>query len=270
MIRKMCSLAQPINRYFKFNTDREENWKTLKSLYEDLSLQKEDIEQRLKDNQIPKQDVESWLKEVEKIRSEVEAMERKIGEKKRVSRASLGRFFDEKTSTAKELLKRGRLYESPEKCFKYVILGGGVSAGYAAREFANHGVGKGELAIISREGVAPYERPALSKGYLFPKQPARLPGFHVCVGSGGERLLPEWYREKGIALFLGTEIVNADLAAKALTASSGRVFKFQKLIIATGSEAVRLSESEVEGAAAKNVFYLREIADAERLVEAIR
>lgn len=27
--------------------------------------------------------------------------------------------------------------------------------------------------------------------------PARLPGFHVCVGSGGERLLPEWYKEKG-------------------------------------------------------------------------
>lgn len=29
--------------------------------------------------------------------------------------------------------------------------------------------------------------------------PARLPGFHVCVGSGGERLLPEWYTEKGDA-----------------------------------------------------------------------
>ena len=27
--------------------------------------------------------------------------------------------------------------------------------------------------------------------------PARLPGFHVCVGSGGERLLPDWYTEKG-------------------------------------------------------------------------
>jgi hypothetical protein len=26
---------------------------------------------------------------------------------------------------------------------------------------------------------------------------ARLPGFHTCVGSGGERLLPEWYSEKG-------------------------------------------------------------------------
>lgn len=31
---------------------------------------------------------------------------------------------------------------------------------------------------------------------------ARLPGFHVCVGSGGERLLPEWYTEKGKILSL--------------------------------------------------------------------
>ncbi|ONI01814.1 hypothetical protein PRUPE_6G160700 [Prunus persica] len=78
------------------------------------------------------------------------------------------------------------------KNFKYVILGGGVSAGYAAREFAKQGLKPDELAVISKEAVAPYERPALSKAYLFPESPARLPGFHVCVGSGGERLLPEW------------------------------------------------------------------------------
>ncbi|PWA71874.1 hypothetical protein CTI12_AA234280 [Artemisia annua] len=85
--------------------------------------------------------------------------------------------------------------------------------GYATREFAKQRVKPGELAIISKEAVAPYERPTLSKAYLFPlpetvytseengwkvkpienkKQgPARLPGFHVCVGSGGEKLLPE-------------------------------------------------------------------------------
>lgn len=30
--------------------------------------------------------------------------------------------------------------------------------------------------------------------------PARLPGFHVCVGSGGERQLPEWYKDNGKGL----------------------------------------------------------------------
>ncbi|XP_012066458.1 monodehydroascorbate reductase [Jatropha curcas] len=157
-----------------------------------------------------------------------------------------------------------------EKSFKYVIVGGGVAAGYAAREFGKQGVQPGELAIISKEAVAPYERPALSKAYLFPEGTARLPGFHVCVGSGGERLLPEWYKEKGIELILGTEIVKADLAAKTLTSAAGEIFKYNILIVATGSTVIRLSDFGVKGADAKNIFYLREIDDADKLVEAIR
>ncbi|KAK6126318.1 hypothetical protein DH2020_039963 [Rehmannia glutinosa] len=154
--------------------------------------------------------------------------------------------------------------------FKYVILGGGVAAGYAAREFANQGVKPGELAIISKEAVAPYERPALSKAYLFPEGTARLPGFHVCVGSGGERLLPEWYTEKGISLILSTEIVKADLASKTLISAVGDTYKYQTLIIATGSTVIRLTDFGVQGADAKNIFYLREIDEADKLVEAIK
>lgn len=157
-----------------------------------------------------------------------------------------------------------------EKQFKYVILGGGVAAGYAAREFAKQGVKPGDLAIISKEAVAPYERPALSKAYLFPEGTARLPGFHVCVGSGGERLLPEWYKEKGIELILSTEIVKADLRSKTLVSAAGQVFKYETLMIATGSTVIRLSDFGVQGADAKNIFYLREIDDADKLVEAIK
>lgn len=157
-----------------------------------------------------------------------------------------------------------------EKHFKYIILGGGVAAGYAAREFDKQGVKPGELAIISKEAVAPYERPALSKGYLFPEGTARLPGFHVCVGSGGERLAPEWYREKGIELILSTEIVKADLSSKSLSSAAGEVFKYDTLIIATGSTVIRLTDFGVQGADAKNILYLREIDDADKLVEAIK
>ncbi|KAJ4969978.1 hypothetical protein NE237_003077 [Protea cynaroides] len=157
-----------------------------------------------------------------------------------------------------------------EKHFKYVILGGGVAAGYAARDFAKEGVKPGELAVISKEAVAPYERPALSKAYLFPEGAARLPGFHVCVGSGGERLLPEWYTEKGIELILSTEIVKADLASKTLTAATGATFKYDVLVIATGSTVIRLSDFGVQGADAKSIFYLREIDDADKLIETIK
>lgn len=118
--------------------------------------------------------------------------------------------------------------------------------------------------------MAPYERPALSKGYLFPEGAARLPGFHCCVGSGGEKLLPESYKQKGIELILSTEIVKADLSAKSLVSATGDVFKYQTLIIATGSTVLRLTDFGVKGADSKNILYLREIDDADKLVEAIK
>ena len=114
-----------------------------------------------------------------------------------------------------------------DKHFKYVILGGGVAVGYVAREFSKQGVKPKELTIISKEAVAPYERPALSKAYLFPEGAARLPGFHACVGNRGERLLLEWYKEKSIELILNTEIVKADLTSKTLISTAGETFKYQ-------------------------------------------
>lgn len=37
------------------------------------------------------------------------------------------------------------------RAFKYVILGGGTAAGYAAHEFVLRGLEKGDLCIISEE-----------------------------------------------------------------------------------------------------------------------
>lgn len=123
---------------------------------------------------------------------------------------------------------------------------------------------------MSKEAVAPYERPTLSKAYLFPQGAARLPAFHVCVGSGGERLLPQWYREKGIELILSTEIIKADLGSKVLTSGAGVTFTYDTLIIATGSTVIKLGDFGVQGAKANNIFYLREIDDADKLVAAIQ
>lgn len=40
------------------------------------------------------------------------------------------------------------------RAFVYVIVGGGVAAGYAALEFTKRGVPPGELCIISEEPVS--------------------------------------------------------------------------------------------------------------------
>lgn len=102
----------------------------------------------------------------------------------------------------------------------------------------------------------------------------------------------------GIELILSTEIVKADLAAKTLISASGETFKYQILVIATGAtvcapdvsrkppfclpslparvmvfpslQVVRLTDFRVPGADAKNIFYLREIDDADKLVEVIK
>ena len=36
-----------------------------------------------------------------------------------------------------------------------------------------------------------------------------MQGFHTCVGSGGERQTPDWYKEKGIEVFFTTLFVSA-------------------------------------------------------------
>ena len=49
--------------------------------------------------------------------------------------------------------KEERVFRAMGRAFVYVILGGGVSAGYAALEFVRRGVSHGELCIISNESV---------------------------------------------------------------------------------------------------------------------
>lgn len=273
---RMIVIWALITRWLKYYRNREGNMEILKTMLEELDSQTEDIEQKL-DTEPPhpirrqEDEVYEWLDNVERIKTEIQTIQQ-FGERKYLSREHFGKIVDEKIIEVKELLQKGSLYSgiSTEKCFKYLIIGGGVAAGYAAREFVKQGLKPGELAIISKEAVAPYERPALSKAYLFPEGAARLPGFYVCVGSGGERLPPEWYMEKGIELILSTEIIKADLDSKILTSATGMKFGFETLIIATGSRAIRLTDFGVHGADSKNIFYLREISDADKLVEEIR
>ncbi|XWS11100.1 hypothetical protein CRYUN_Cryun38cG0054700 [Craigia yunnanensis] len=264
----------PIERCLNCKRNFDENMKVLKKLSNELNSLKEDVELRISAEchagTMQTEEVKNWLEDVQRIKSETESIEQKAGEKKFLLRAFLGKLVEEKIVELKAFLKKGKTFLGLVKYFKYIIVGGGVAAGYAAREFDRQGLKSGELAIISKEAMAPYERPTLSKGYLNPKGAARLPEFHVCVGSGGERLLPGWYKEKGIQLILGTEIVKVNLGSKTLVSAGGETFKYQTLIIATGSTVIRLTDFKVEGADAKNIFYLRELSDANELTESIK
>jgi NADPH-dependent 2,4-dienoyl-CoA reductase/sulfur reductase-like enzyme len=137
---------------------------------------------------------------------------------------------------------------------KYIILGGGMVAGYAAKESASRGLGSGELTIISGEDTLPYERPPLSKGFLSGKD----------TEDGILINKLEWYEKRGIDIKLRTTIDKIDLRKKRLYADSGEVFEFEALLIATGASARKL---DCPGNDLPNVFYLRSLADSRKIRE---
>ncbi|CAK7335604.1 unnamed protein product [Dovyalis caffra] len=152
---------------------------------------------------------------------------------------------------------------------EYVIVGGGNAAGYAAKSFVEHGMADGRLCIVTKEAYAPYERPALTKAYLFPldKKPARLPGFHTCVGSGGERQTPDWYKEKGIEMMYEDPVTGIDIEKQTVTTDSGKLLKYGTLIVATGCTASRFPEKI--GGNLPGVHYIRDVADADSLISSL-
>src|SRR6516162_8415771 len=135
---------------------------------------------------------------------------------------------------------------------KYLILGGGMVAGYAAKELAGRGLHSGELLIISADDTLPYERPPLSKGFLSGKESEA----GILINN------PEWYRQQGIDVRLQTAIESVDLQKKQLHAGSGETFQFETLLIATGARARKL---DCPGNDLPNVFYLRSLDDSRKI-----
>lgn len=138
------------------------------------------------------------------------------------------------------------------KGYKYVIMGGGVVAGYAARQFVERGIKAGKLGIISADNQLPYERPALSKGFLAGKADMQ----DIFINDA------KFYRKHFIGVRLDDPVESVDLVEKCLELRSRNVYGFDKLLIATGSRARTL---DVPGANLKGLYTLRWLDDA-RLV----
>src|SRR5215467_6315950 len=138
---------------------------------------------------------------------------------------------------------------------KYLILGGGMVAGYAAKELVERGIKPGELAIVSRDSAVPYERPPLSKGFLAGKDSEAS----ILISPA------DWYREHGIALKLETTVEAIDPKAQALRTSAGEL-TWEHLLIASGAQPRRL---ELPGKPQSGVFYLRSMSDSRAIRSAV-
>jgi NADPH-dependent 2,4-dienoyl-CoA reductase/sulfur reductase-like enzyme len=135
------------------------------------------------------------------------------------------------------------------KSYPIVILGGGVVAGYAAKEFVAQSGKKGQLAIVTAENALPYERPPLSKDFLAGKVEAS----EIRISDAA------FYREHGIAVSRNFSVEKVDFRRRRLLSTLGKVIGFDQLLIATGSTVRQL---KVPGANRSNVLYLRQMKDS--------
>jgi NADPH-dependent 2,4-dienoyl-CoA reductase/sulfur reductase-like enzyme len=136
---------------------------------------------------------------------------------------------------------------------RIVIVGGGA-AGFAAAEKLRRERYEGELVIVSGEDAPPVDRPNLSKDYL--------------AGKAPEDWIPlrpdSFYSENGIELRLGVQATGIDVRARELVLEGGTRLGYDRLLLATGAEPVRLS---IPGAELPHVRTLRSLADSRAIIE---
>ena len=146
---------------------------------------------------------------------------------------------------------RGKLADGlPEKI---VIIGGGA-AGFAAAEMLRRQNYNGSIVMLSSDEARPYDRPNLSKDYLA----GGIPFDYV-------PLQPEsFYSDNRIDVRLGHTAVEIDTRAHEVVIAGGERVPYDRLLLATGAEPVRLT---IPGAELPHVRTLRSLADCEAIIE---
>ena len=139
-----------------------------------------------------------------------------------------------------------------ENAERVVIVGGGAAA-FATAEMLRREGFAGSVTLLSFDDAAPYDRPNCSKDYL--------------AGNAPEDWIPlkpaEFYREHAIDVALGTNVTGIDVKARQVAVAGGRNVAFDKLVLATGAEPIRL---DIPGASEPHVHVLRSLGDARAII----
>ena len=137
---------------------------------------------------------------------------------------------------------------------KAVVIVGGGAAGFAAAEMLRRRHYAGSLVMLSDDDAPPVDRPNLSKDYL--------------AGTAPEEWLElrgsDFFHEQGIDLRLGTTVSSIDVGARTLALGDDSTLAFDRLLLATGAEPVRL---QLPGIDLPHVFTLRTLRDCRRIIE---
>ena len=135
---------------------------------------------------------------------------------------------------------------------RIVIVGGGA-AGFAAAEMLRRQEYRGGIVMLSSEASAPMDRPNLSKDFL--------------AGSAPEDWLPlrpdDFYGDAAIDIRLKAEVASIDTKARNVILADGKTIGYDRLLLATGAEPVRLP---IPGADQPHVHVLRSLADCRAII----
>ncbi|TMK07346.1 MAG: pyridine nucleotide-disulfide oxidoreductase, partial [Alphaproteobacteria bacterium] len=128
---------------------------------------------------------------------------------------------------------------------------------FAAAEMLRRQEYRGSIVMLSNDAAPPVDRPNLSKDYL--------------AGSAPEDWLPlrpdSFYAEAGIELRLNTDVTSIDTTARNVIIAGGETISYDRLLLATGAEPVRLP---IPGADQPHVHVLRTLADCRAIIDAAK
>ncbi len=132
-----------------------------------------------------------------------------------------------------------------------VIVGAGQCGARTAHALRENGW-DGEITLLGNEGVAPYDRPPLSKAVLLGERTTAQCAFYDDA----------FYSDQRIDLRVDAGVRQIDRGARKVVLRDGRSIDYQRLLIATGAEPRRL---DVPGAQLDGVHLLRTASDANTL-----
>ena len=137
-----------------------------------------------------------------------------------------------------------------KKVSDIIIVGGGQAAGQVLVSLKQKKF-SGKITLIGKENVYPYQRPPLSKAYL----KGEIERDRLFIKQ------PNFYDDIDIDFALNKEVVKVDTERKSVQTHDNE-FHFKKLVLATGSRPRKI---DIDGSDLGNIFYLRNIRDAENI-----
>jgi 3-phenylpropionate/trans-cinnamate dioxygenase ferredoxin reductase subunit len=133
----------------------------------------------------------------------------------------------------------------------FAIVGAGLAGAKAAETLREDGF-DGRIVLIGDEPERPYERPPLSKSYLAGSAEREKAFVHA----------DDFYEARDIELRTGTRVTAIHPAGLEMVLDDSERIRFDRLLLTTGAEPRRM---ELPGADLPGIFYLRTLADSDRL-----